>query len=75
MLSAAIGVPMVKNILTVIGDQELCGYVLSFISILFMLKIDTCFISGILLAKICNPSSVRLGIFEDCIRLRLFIFR
>ena len=47
MLIATIGVPMVKNILTFIGDLKLCGYDLSFVTLLFMLKTDTCFISGI----------------------------
>ena len=55
MLTATIEVPMVKNILTFTEDQKLCGYVLHFISILFMLKIDTHFISRILLARTCNP--------------------
>ena len=73
MLIAAIEVPVVKNILIFIGDQKLCGYVLSFVSVLFMLKIDTCFISRILLAKLYNPLSVRLEIFKDCIKLKLFI--
>ena len=50
ILIAAIGVPMVKNIFTFTEDQKLCRYV-SFVSMLFMLKIDTHFISRILLAK------------------------
>ena len=49
LLIAAIGVPEVKNIFTFIEDQKLCGYVLNFVNVLFMLKIDTCFISRILL--------------------------
>ena len=44
MLIANIGVPMVDNVLTFIGNQKLCGYVLGFLSILYMLKIDVCFI-------------------------------
>ena len=38
MLIAAIVVPMVKNIFTFTQDQKLCGYVLSFVSILFIFK-------------------------------------
>ena len=74
MLIGAIGVPMVENILTFIGDQKLYRYVLSFVSILFMLKIHMCFITRVLLAKICNPLSVRLDIFKDYIKVKLFIF-
>ena len=64
MLITAIGVPMGENILNFIGNQKLWWYVLNFISILFMLKIDVCFISGTLSAKICNLSSVRLDILS-----------
>ena len=56
------------------GDQKLCGNALSFINIMFILKINTPFISGILLAKTFNSLSVRLDIFRDFIRLKLFIF-
>ena len=68
-------VPVVKNILTFMGDQKLGGNDLSFVNVLFILKIDTCFISGILLAKIFNPSSIKLDIFRDCTKLKLFIFK
>ena len=60
ILIGAIRVPTIENILAFTGDQKLCGYVLSFVNILFILKIDTCFISGILLTKTFNPLSVRL---------------
>ena len=40
ILIAATGVPMVKNVFTFIEDQKLLGYVLSLISVLFVLKID-----------------------------------
>ena len=74
MLINAIGEPMVKNILTFMGDQKICGNVLRFVNVLFILKIDMCFISRILLARICNPLSLRLDIFKDCMKLKLFIF-
>ena len=41
-------VPMVENIFTFIEDQELLGYVQSFVSVLFMLTIYICFICSIL---------------------------
>ena len=74
MLITANGVPMVENILTYMGDQKLCSNVLSFVNILFILKIDPCFISRFLLAKTSNLLSVRLDVCRDCIRLKLFIF-
>ena len=40
MLITAIGV---ENILTFMGDQKLCGYDLSFVNVLFILKIDVSF--------------------------------
>ena len=49
-LIAATGLPIVKNVFSFIKDQELGGYVLSFVSLLFMLKMNTCLISRILLA-------------------------
>ena len=74
MIITATGAHMVKNSLTFMGDQKLGGKDLSFVNMLFILKIDTNFISGILLAKTFNPSSVRLDVFTDCIKLKLFIF-
>ena len=56
------------------GGQKLGGNDLSFVNILFILKMDTCFNSRILLAKASSPLSVRLDIFRDCIKLKLFIF-
>ena len=35
-------VPMVENVFTFIEGQELLGYVLSFVSVLFMHIINTC---------------------------------
>ena len=62
-------VPNVENILTFIEEQILLlGYVQTFVNVIFMLKIDICLISGILWAKSCNLSSVRLDRFKDCIR-------
>ena len=69
-----IGVPMVENIWTFMGDQKLGVNDLSSVNILFILEMDTCFISGILLARASSPLSVRLNIFRDCIKLKLFIF-
>ena len=46
--SANAEVPMVENVFTFIEYQKLLGYVLSCVNVLFMLKIDICFISGIL---------------------------
>ena len=70
MMIAIIGVPMVENNLTSVDDQKLCGNNLIFINVLFMLKTDMCFLSGILLAKSCKLSSVRLEVFKDCVRLK-----
>ena len=66
---------MVENILTFMGNQILCGNVLSFINLLFILKIDICFhFQNFVSQKFSNPLSVRLDIFRDCIRLKLSIF-
>ena len=73
-LSAVIEVPMAKMFLLSIKDQKPWRHVLSFVSVLFMPKIDTCFISKILLAKSWNLSSTRLDMFKDCIKLKLSIF-
>ena len=75
MLITATGVPMVKTILIFIGDQKQCWYVQGIVSVLFILRIVTCFISRILLAKIFDPLSERLDIFKDYIKLKLFIFK
>ena len=74
MLITDTGVPMVENILTFKGDKKLCRYFLSFVNILFILKIHKCFISRILLAKTTSPLSLRLDVFRNCIKLKLFIF-
>ena len=65
---------MVENVFTFIEDQNLLGSVLSFVSVIFILKIDICFISHILLAQFFDLSSVRFGRFKDCIKLKLLIF-
>ena len=67
---ADVEVPMVENIFNFIEDQKLLGSALSFVSVLFMLKIDICFILGILVATFCSLSSVRLDKFKDCINLK-----
>ena len=74
MLITTTRVPIIENILTFKGEPKLCGYVLCFVIILLTLKIDTCFISRILLAKTSSLLSVRCDIFRDCIKLKLFIF-
>ena len=74
MMITATGVPMLENIATFMGDQKLGGNDLSFVNILLILKMDMCFISGILLAKASSLLSVSLNIFMDCIRLNLLIF-
>ena len=51
---AIIGMPCIDINLTFMDDQKLGGKDVSFINVLFMLKTDTCFISGILLAKFCK---------------------
>ena len=71
--SANVEVPMVENIFSFIEDQKLLGYVLGFVNMLFMLKIDISFISAILWFKSCNLSFMRLDRFKDCIRLKLMI--
>ena len=66
---------MVENNLTFMDDQKVGGNDLIFIKVLFILNTDMCFILGILLAKFCKLSSVRLEMFRDCIRLKLLILR
>ena len=51
MKITVVGVPMVENILTLMGDQKLGINDLSFVKVLFKLKMETCFTSGILLAR------------------------
>ena len=74
MMITAIGVLMVENILTFMGDQKLGGNDLNLVIVLFILKKDTYFIPGILLAKDSSLLTVRLDIFRDCIKLKVFIF-
>ena len=45
MVITGIGVPMVESILTFRGDQKLGVNDLSFVTILFILEMDPCFIS------------------------------
>ena len=59
-----IEVPMVENNLNFVDDQKLGGNDLSFVTVLIILKMDTCFIQGISLAKVSSLSSVRLDIFK-----------
>ena len=73
IIITVIGIPVVENTLKFVDDQKLGGNDLSFINILLILKMDTCFISGISFAKACNLSSVRLDMFRDYIRLKLLI--
>ena len=60
--------------LTLLDDQEVTGIDLSFVKVLLMLNTDICFISGILLARLCNLSSFRLEMFRDCIKQKLSIW-
>ena len=57
------------------GDQKLGINDLSFVKVLFTLEMETCVISGILLARASSPLSVRLDIFRNCTRLKIFIFK
>ena len=75
MTITVVGVPMVKNNLTFIGDQILGVNDLSFVKVLFMLEMETCFISGNLLARASSLLSMRLYIFRACIRLKLSFFK
>ena len=70
----AIGVPMVKNILTFMGDQKLGGNDLSSVNILLILIIDTWFIFGIFLAKASSLLSVKHDIFKDWIKPKFYLF-
>ena len=54
------------------ADQKLGVNDLSFVYILFILEMNTCLISGILLARAYSLLSVRLNTFRDCIKLKLF---
>ena len=69
-----VGIPMVENILTFMGDQKLGINDMNFIQVLFILEMETYFISGILLARASILLSVRLNIFRASIRLKLSIF-
>ena len=46
--NADVEVPMVENVFTFIEDQKQLGYVLNFVNVIFMIKIDICLISEIL---------------------------
>ena len=48
------GLPMVETNLTFMGDQKLSVNDLSFVKVLFILEMETCFISGIWLARVFN---------------------
>ena len=74
MIITAVRVPMVENILIFMGDQKLGINDVSFVKVLFILEMETCFISGMLIASASSPLSERLNIFRDYIRLKLFIF-
>ena len=54
MIITVVGVPMVKNNLIFIWDQKLGINDLSFVKVLSILEMKTCFISGILLARAYN---------------------
>ena len=56
---------MVEKNLTSIDDQGVGGSGLICVKVWLMLNTDMCFISGILLARICKISSVRLEMFGD----------
>ena len=47
-------VPIVDMNLALLDGQEVLGIDLSFVKVLFMLNKDMCFISGILLTRLCN---------------------
>ena len=51
----AMGVPMAKHILTFMGDQKLGINDLSFVKVLFILEMETCFIFAIFLARASSP--------------------
>ena len=68
-----IGVPIVENNLISVDGQKVGGPDQDFIKVLFMLNTYTCFISGILLARYCKLSSIRLEMFRICMRLKLII--
>ena len=65
MMITAIGVPM--------RDHKLAVNDLSFVNVLFILEMDSYFILAILLARAPSPLSVRIDIFRDCIKLKLFV--
>ena len=48
ILSANTEVPIVENVSTFTEGQKLLGYVVSFVYVLFILKIDICLMSRIL---------------------------
>ena len=64
---------MVEMNLTLLGDQEIIFIDLSFVKVMFILNRDMCFISGILLARVCNLMLFRLEMFRDCIKLKFSI--
>ena len=74
MIITADWVHMVICILIFMGHKKLGINDLGFVKEMFILEMETCFISGILLARASSLLSVRLDIFSDCIRLKLSIF-
>ena len=66
-----IGVPIIESNFILIGDQNVGGYDLCFVKVLFMLSADMCFISSTLLARLFKVLSEVLDISRDCIKLKL----
>ena len=75
MMITIVGVPMVQNDLTFIGDQNIGVNDLNFVKVLFILEMETCFISGILQTRDSSLLPVRLNIFKACLRLKLSSFK
>ena len=73
IIIAIMGVSMVEKSWTFVDDQKVGGNDIILVKVLFILNIDMCFISGILLAMLFSLSSVRLDMSRDCIKLKLLI--
>ena len=63
ILVTTVVVAMADNILIFMGGPKISVNDLSFVTVLFILEMEMCFISGIFLVKASSLMSVRLNIY------------
>ena len=73
MINTVTGVTTVEMNLIPLEFQDIIGTDQSFFKVLLMLNMAKCFISGILVATVCNEWSFRFEMFRDFIKLILSI--